>query len=336
MNKGLGVIAHYAAAQSALERLEERLKLSPVRVPLRSRMQIAERQALARMDETVLMEEDVYVDGRRTVSTSPFDLSRSRHTMSAHITLEALAEEPGAVLEWLDAPKAVAAERAAPMVSVLERVRAWQGASAAFAPSPPLLGSAHMARLWRAHAPLGRGDLVASLLIGDRWGPGRWDGSKGGLVALGLEGSHQPWKVAEGEQLERVWLEAIRQGAQAHLDLELRLRAYAVRAAQFLQAKRRPGRLKDMLLLAMIRPRVTSSMAAKALGITSAGAIKLLTIAAEAGLLVERSGQASYRHYAIPVAASSEMPRRLADPFDPGEDLNWEPQDLSGISSSVV
>ena len=50
MNKGLGVIAHYAAAQSALERLEERLKLSPVRVPLRSRMQIAERQALARMD----------------------------------------------------------------------------------------------------------------------------------------------------------------------------------------------------------------------------------------------------------------------------------------------
>ena len=119
MNKGLGVIAHYAAAQSALERLEERLKLSPVRVPLRSRMQIAERQALARMDETVLMEEDVYVDGRRTVSTSPFDLSRSRHTMSAHITLEALAEEPGAVLEWLDAPKAVANERAAPMVSVL-------------------------------------------------------------------------------------------------------------------------------------------------------------------------------------------------------------------------
>ncbi len=153
---------------------------------------------------------------------------------------------------------------------------------------------------------------------------------------MGLEGNQQPWKVAEGEQLEHVWLEAIRQGAQAHLDLELRLRAYAVRAAQFLQAKRRPGRLKDMLLLAMIRPRVTSSMAAKALGITSAGAIKLLTIAAEAGLLVERSGQASYRHYAIPVAASSEMPRRLADPFDPGEDLNWEPQDLSGISSSVV
>ena len=50
--------------------------------------------------------------------------------------------------------------------------------------------------------------------------------------------------------MEHVWLEAIRQGAQAHLDLELRLRAYAVRAAQFLQAKRRPGRLKDMLLLA--------------------------------------------------------------------------------------
>lgn len=240
------------------------------------------------------------------------------------------------MIEWLGLP---VSEAGGPMMRPeipLERIMAWQGASAAFAPSPPLLGGAHLARLWRAHAPLGQGDLAASLLIGDRWGPGRWDGSKGGLVAMGLEGNQQPWKVAEGEQLEHVWLEAIRQGAQAHLDLELRLRAYAVRAAQFLQAKRRPGRLKDMLLLAMIRPRVTSSMAAKALGITSAGAIKLLTIAAEAGLLVERSGQASYRHYAIPVAASSEMPRRLADPFDPGEDLNWEPQDLSGISSSVV
>jgi hypothetical protein len=330
------LVLSYAAAQAAIERLEERLKLSPVRSALRVRTQIAERQALARIDGAPLLEDDILVDGRRSVGTSPFDLSRSRHAVAADIGLDALLQEPRAVIEWLGLP---VSEAGGPMMRPeipLERIMAWQGASAAIAPSPPLLGGAHLARLWRAHAPLGQGDLAASLLIGDRWGPGRWDGSKGGLVAMGLEGNQQPWKVAEGEQLEHVWLEAIRQGAQAHLDLELRLRAYAVRAAQFLQAKRRPGRLKDMLLLAMIRPRVTSSMAAKALGITSAGAIKLLTIAAEAGLLVERSGQASYRHYAIPVAASSEMPRRLADPFDPGEDLNWEPQDLSGISSSVV
>ena len=173
------LVLSYAAAQAAIERLEERLKLSPVRSALRVRTQIAERQALARIDGAPLLEDDILVDGRRSVGTSPFDLSRSRHAVAADIGLDALLQEPRAVIEWLGLP---VSEAGGPMMRPeipLERIMAWQGASAAFAPSPPLLGGAHLARLWRAHAPLGQGDLAASLLIGDRWGPGRWDGSKG-------------------------------------------------------------------------------------------------------------------------------------------------------------
>jgi hypothetical protein len=304
----------YATAQSSLERLEERRKLSPVRAAFRVRAQIAERQALARLDHMPLQEADVRVDGRGAVSTTAFDLSRSRQTVDTPITLDALIQDGLAVLEWLGVPPTHAS--ALPYADPLEmqaRVKAWQSDVAQFLPSPPLLGSAHMARLWRVHAPLGRGDLIASVLIGDRWGPGRWTGSSGGLIAMGLERIQRPWQRAHGEALEQFWLAAITQGTQLQLDLELRLRAFAARATQFIEARRRPGRLKDVLYLAMARPRITSGNVAKALGLTVAGAIKLLTIATEAGLLIERTGQASYRSYAIPVAAPSDIMLRMHD-----------------------
>lgn len=312
----------YADAQSLLARVEERRRLSPVRFPLRTRMRIAERQALARLDNLPLLDDDLLVDARGAVRTSDFDLSHGRRAIGSPIELEAILNNGPALLDWLgampamDASSPLAWQRAVP--DMLDAVGAWQRDVAALSPSPPLLHGARMAQLWREHAPVGRGDLVYSLLIGDRWGPGRWDGSVGGLTALGLERSHAPWRLARDEKLEEIWLEAVSTGAQAHLDLEVRLRAYAARAAQFINARRRPGRLKDLLSLAMSHPRISSRDVAKALELTVAGAIKLLSIATEAGLLIERSGQASYRSYAIPVAAPSEAVMRMrSDPFNP-------------------
>ncbi|MDE0880215.1 MAG: hypothetical protein OSB00_16385, partial [Sphingomonas bacterium] len=68
----------YAEAQAALERVEERRRLSPVRDPWRTRCLIAERQAMARIDGRLLDDLDVHVSGRGMVSTTPFDLSHAR------------------------------------------------------------------------------------------------------------------------------------------------------------------------------------------------------------------------------------------------------------------
>ncbi|RJG54600.1 hypothetical protein D0Z70_11935 [Sphingobium terrigena] len=316
------LILAYAEAQGALERLEERRRFSPVRYPWRIRTLIAERQALARIDNSPIDDQDFAIDGRGAVSTSAFDLSHWRQAVGTSITFDALLNDGLKVLHWLGAipptgtnPDSVlrAGRYAA---DILSAVAAWQRDVAALPPSPPLLHGAQLFQLWRRHAPIGQGDLVASLLIGDRWGPGRWTGSAGGLTALGLDIAGAAWKRAAGERLGWLWLDAISTGARAHLDLETRLRAYAWRAAQHIEQRRRPGRLKDVLRLAMAHPRISSGSVAKALGLTSAGAIKLLTIAVGEGLLIEQSGQASYRSYALPVNMTpliAQRPHRRSD-----------------------
>ena len=295
------------------------MRLSPVRAAFRVRAQIAERQALAAIDVAPLSDHDIEVDGRRVVKTSVFDLSIGRRLVGTAISLDAMTGDAAAVLDWLgvDGGAADFGDRVA-------RVESWQRAIEGWRTSPPLTGGAHLGASWRLHAPLGQSDLAASVLIGDRWGPGRWDGSQGGLVAMGLDRQQSGWRVARGEELEALWLDAIRSGAGMLLDMEQRLRGFAGRARHFLESRRRPGRLGELLHLAMVRPYVTSAMAARQLGLTSAGAIKLLTIASDAGLLVERTGQASYRHYSIPVAPPSEVPRKSDNPFELSEPMAWD------------
>lgn len=331
------LILAYAEAQGTLDRLEERRKLSPVRGPWRVRTTMAERQALARIDNSPIDDLDFAIDGRGAVSTSPFDLSHWRQAVGAPITLDALVHDGMELLNWLGAMPTSGAYPASLLRSgrnvadILPTIAAWQRDVAALPPSPPLIHSARIAFLWRHHAPIGQGDLVASLLIGDRWGPGRWTGSVGGLIALGLESGSSDWRRATDARLDRLWLEAISAGARIHLDLETRLRAYAWRAEQHIARHRRPGRLKDVLRLAMTRPRISSGTVAKALGLTSAGAIKLLTIAADEGLLIEQSGQASYRSYALPVSMTSAAPKGLHQRRDPFANDFWsdEPENSS-------
>lgn len=307
LDHGSRLILAYADAQGALERLEERRRLSPVRRPWRIRTLIAERQALARIDNSPIDDQAFTIDGRGAVLPSAFDLSHWRQAIGAPVTLDMLLNDGLGVMRWLGIVAASGMD-AAPALrfgrspeDILPAIAQWQQAAVALPPSPPLLQSAQLFHLWQRHAPIGHGDLVASLLVGDRWGPGRWIGSAGGLIALGLDNSSVAWRQASGERLDLIWLEAIATGAHAHLDLETRLRAYAWRAAQHIEQRRRPGRLKDVLRLAMTHPRISSGSVAKALGLTSAGAIKLLAIAESEGLLIEQSGQASYRSYALPI-----------------------------------
>lgn len=296
-----GWITAYANAQGALERMAERRRLSPVRHPWRIRALVAERLALARIDGSAAREVDYAIDGRGAVSPSPFDLTRWRSAVGARIGLDALTGDGTALLDWLGYTSQRHFDQARPTADVLDAIDAWRQAIDGLPPSPPLIHSARLAWHWHRVAPIGQGDLIAGLLIGDRWGPGRWGVSFGGLVALGLNDATMSWKGVTAERFELAWLDAIRAGAHVHLDLEMRLRSYAKRAAYQLAQRRRPGRLKDVLLMAMSHPRLTSGQVAKALDLTSAGAIKLLTIAAGEGLLIEQSGQASYRSYALPV-----------------------------------
>lgn len=322
MESDTPLLSLYADAQAALARIEERRRLSPVRRPWKIRCFIAERQALAWIDSTSVEANAFTVDGRGSIGGAPFDLTHWRQAVGAPVTLDTLRTDSIGLLDWLgvdDAP-ASAGRWATPGLSIADirpRVAQWQAEAAALPPAPPLIHSAHLALAWRRRAPIGRGDVVASFLIGDRNGPGRWDASFGGLVALGFQVSGAAWKIAGQSQLDRLWLQAIALGARNHLDQEARLRIYAERAATYIASRRRPGRLKEVLMLAMSRPVVSSTLVTRQLGVTSAGAIKLLSIATDAGLLVERTGQSSYRHYAIPVTHirhPAASPDPLADP----------------------
>jgi len=312
----------YAEAQAALARLADRVTLSPVRGPLQTRMALAERQALATADAHDLADDVLTIDRRGRVATTAYDLTHWKQAIGQPITLHALAHDPAALLAWLgaDPPRAFDPDAWATPVDRdpserLASIERWQEACRTLPPSPPLLHGGHIAALWRQHAPLGKGDLVASLLIGDRWGAGRSPGSSGGLTALGLQHAGGLWKIARGAELDRLWLDAIRVGAEVHLETETRLRGYAQRVALHLAGRGRLGRLKDVLRFAMARPTVTSGQVARALGLTSAGAIKLLTLAVNEGWLLEQSGQASYRRYAIPVSPPALGRRPTADPF---------------------
>lgn len=309
------LLTAYADAQSALARIEERRKLSPVRRPWKMRCFIAERQALAWIDATSIDSNAFKVDGRGHISGADFDLTHWRRAVGAAVTLDVLRDDGDALLSWLgvdDLPAVPSwAASGLPLADVRQRVAAWQAGVASLGPSPPLLHGARAALTWRYHAPIGRGDAVASFLIGDRYGPGRWNASFGGLVAAGFQISGTAWKSAGPEKIDRLWLHAIALGAGSHLDQEARLRAYAERAAAHIVARRRPGRLKDVIILAMAQPYITGRLVSDRLGLSAAGAIKLLSTATDAGLLIERSGQSSYRRYAIPVHAA---PARTAPP----------------------
>ncbi|WP_313806674.1 hypothetical protein [Sphingobium sp.] len=303
-------------------------------------MALAERQALAGVDAYELPEEAVRIDGRRRTITSGYDLTHWKHAIGMPITLDALMTDPSALLAWLGAETGPSNQPVPGHREPWEMhpaIDAWSKACQALPPSPPLLHSGRIAALWRQLAPLARGDLVASLLIGDRWGPGRWTGSQGGLAALGLQRAGGPWKIASGRDLDRLWLDAIIAGAKAHLEWEVQLRGYAHRAAQHLADRKRLGRLKEVILFAMARPAITSNQVAKRFGLTSAGAIKLLTTAEAEGLLIERTGQGSFRSYRIPVSGESPSPARphapVVDLFEP---TIWDEEDENRLPSEPL
>lgn len=307
----------YARAHGLLDRLEERLALSPVRRPLIARIKLAELEALSWTDDLPFGDGDIQIDRRGRIGFSEFNLMHWRSALSGEISLKELKENPEAVVRWLGGeldPSLLMHGRS--IGDLCAAISVWMDHCRALPPSPPLLRSAQISKLWRDFSPMAQGDRLASLLIGDRWGPGRWNGTTGGLIALGLRVGQAPWRQAQGSALNAIWLQAICAGVHHHLDLETALRAYAVRVTHQLADRKRAESLKRLLLLAMSRPHISSGLVAQALRITSAGAIKLLGTAEQLGLLIERSGQASYRSYMVPVT-SNRPPSPTPAPFEP-------------------
>jgi len=311
-----GLILAYAQAHAQLALLADRLERSPVRAPWSTRIALAERHALAWMDNATMSRDSLRIDGIGRVTSTAFDLTYCKAAIGAPIALAALSRDAEQLISWLgiaDRQGPGAAARMGDREEIVRSVEQWMAACGRLPPSPPLLQGCRMALLWRLHSPLVQGDLVASLLIGDRWGPGRWNGSIGGLIALGFRMTGSPWKLLAGVKLERAWLSAMIAGVRAHLDMETRLLGFAMRARRVLERRKRTQGLKALLLFAMARPDVTSAQVARQLSMSAAGAIKLLGTAVSEGLLIERTGQSSFRSYYVPVSDKATSPAG-ADP----------------------
>ncbi len=279
---------------------------------------MSELDALSWADDVPFDPDDVTVGGRGRLTLSEFSLLHWRDALANEIGFRALEQDPAAIMRWLGVRDRTNSVMDGDHLSVtmMPGVERWISACQALPPSPPLLHSALAAKKWRDISPAGRGDRLASLLIGDRLGPGRWKGSTGGLIALGLKQLQAPWRNAKDSEIGRIWLQAIAAGAHHHLDLETALRAYAVRVSHQLKQRHRSDSLKQLLFFAMGRPSVSSSSVATALKMTSAGAIKLLNTAEGLGLLMERTGLSSFRSYSIPVEGV-RAPSPTLTPFEP-------------------
>lgn len=319
-----GIILAYAQAHAELALLADHLVRSPVRAPWSTRIALAERRALAWIDNAALSSDSLRIDGMGRVTSTAFDLTHCKAAIGAPITLTALSRDAEQILCWLgrsDRPGQAHVIGRRDHKEIVRAVEQWMIACNQLPPSPPLLQGCRMALLWRRHSPLLQGDVVASLLLGDRWGPGRWQGSTGGLVALGLKMTASPWKLLAGPKLERAWLVATVAGARSHLNTERQLLNFATRAKLVLDRRKRTDGLKALLLFAMARPEVTSAQVARQFAMTGAGAIKLLATAVNEGLLIERTGQSSFRSYYVPVSDKAPSPTRTQGvsrtPFEP-------------------
>ncbi|WP_088189896.1 hypothetical protein [Sphingobium sp. Z007] len=147
-----GLLSHYADAQAALVRIEERRRLSPVRRPWKIRCFIAERQALAWIDATSIDADAFTVDGRGRVSGASFDLTHWRQAVGAPITLDTLRDDNVGLLDWLGVQDVPAnadpwTPFGVPLADVRQRVAQWQAEAA-----PPRLSFMPRALLWRGDA----------------------------------------------------------------------------------------------------------------------------------------------------------------------------------------
>ncbi|MEC3948007.1 hypothetical protein [Sphingobium sp. HWE2-09] len=148
----LALISAYADAQSALARIEERRRLSPVRRPWKIRCFIAERQALAWIDATSVDASAFTIDGRGSIGGASFDLTHWRQAVGAPVTLDILRTNPNGLLDWLgvnDAPASTSpwATPGLPRADVQHNVEQWQADAAILPPPLPY----YKARSWRSH-----------------------------------------------------------------------------------------------------------------------------------------------------------------------------------------
>lgn len=301
----------YGQAMQALGQLQERRRLSPVAPALKLRQALLERQALAWCDGTQL-DIEAYHDGRRR---QLFDLAgqplRWARALDHEIRLDALTA-PDALLDWLgvsdippqDGPLAVLLSYKS-RSDILEAVARWRDQLARRAPDPPLVQGARMALLWRQMRPLGRSDMVAAVLLGDRFGPGRMGLSQGGLVAIGLKALGPRWLTSAGTGAIHLWLEAIYLACTQLLELEQRLRFVLRRHEEACAALRASDRLPDVLAVARGALSVSAAGVARRLQISVQTAHVALAKAVTLGLLHEITGQASYRRYALPFPLSA-------------------------------
>ena len=298
----------------ALGQLQERRRLSGVAEALKLRQALLERQALAWCDGSLLDIESLSDGRRRTLVDMAGQPLRWARALDHDIRLDALTE-PSALLDWLgvsdiapqDGPLAALLSYKS-RIDILEAVTRWRDQLARRAPDPPLLQGARMALLWRQMRPLGRSDMVAAVLLGDRFGPGRMGLSEGGLVAIGLKALGPRWLTSQGTAAIQIWLEALYVAAQQLLELEQRLRFIARRHAEACADLRASDRLPQVLALARAQLSVSAAGVAKRLKISPQTAHVALSKAEKQGLLHEITGQASYRRYALPLPLSLPTP----------------------------
>lgn len=190
------------------------------------------------------------IDGFGGVTSARYDLTHCKTAIGAPITLEALSKNADLLVSWLRMPREPTGRPIPGMEDRLEILQSFDDWMAAchLPTSPP-------ARLPPGHVLEGSQPAAAwehCCQPPDRgWrGPGRWKGSRRGLVALGMKSTGRPWKLASAGTLKGLWFAAIVARGVGHLEMESRLLNVALRARFALHRRPRAGGFKALLLFA--------------------------------------------------------------------------------------
>jgi hypothetical protein len=148
----------------------------------------------------------------------------------------------------------------------------------------------------------------------------------------------------------RAVIRAIGKAASQGLDRLSVMEGFHQQAISLVTSERRPGSLSRLVALSALHPLLSPQAVAELLGLSLPGSGKLLSRAAEMGLLVEVSGRMAWRRYLVPdlaisfgyLASSRGRPAKTPPPEAPDRSLactlasfDTEMRELSAMLSAL-
>lgn len=304
----------YAAAQSAMVQAQERLHGSPHQAILRIRLRLMEQEALGLSEGVGILHDQLheqYGYDEKGLRQWPYVFARIFDKALPDIGLPSAS----AVEQWLlghgeDGQPGIALHGDSALV------QQWHAGLHDMAEAtPPLLLAADMAAQWRLIGPLDHGNGVVGIMLGDlashRGGPV----SAGGIAAIGMMNRRIRWErlltrpdadddqahLPHRERWRLAWLEALRHGSLAVVQLDDGLRHWGQQVALACDGKRRSSQLQKLLSFIATRSSASITQCGQELGISRQAAATLVNEAFDRQLIREVTHGAHFRRYSIVV-----------------------------------